>query len=120
MEAKKDFFAQQLKKAMLEKNINQQALAEKTGVIQQQISFWITGRHKPTLASVKKIADALGVSYTYFLENTEKINGMDEKDIKILQLENKIFKLESELAKKNEEINVLKGNKRLEKTNRKN
>lgn len=101
MKSKKTFFADQLKKYMLENDVNQQALAEKIGVIQQQISFWITGRHTPTLASIKKIAVALKVPYTHFLESSNSIDGLDEKDIKIMQLEKEVLKLKLKLKEKN-------------------
>lgn len=101
--SKKSFFAEQLKKYMIEKDVNQQELAKRIGVIQQQISFWITGRHIPTLASIKKIAVALKVPYTYFMESSSS-KDLDEKDIKILKLEKEILELKLKLKEKNKKI----------------
>ncbi|MBQ3835229.1 MAG: helix-turn-helix transcriptional regulator [Elusimicrobia bacterium] len=97
---KKTFSVDQLKKYMIEKGISQQDLAKKIGVIQQQISFWITGRHAPTLASIKKIADALRIPYENFLEAPKNSSDLDEKDIKILKLEKEILELKLKLKEK--------------------
>ena len=99
MKNKKSFFGEQLKKVMSEQNITQKELAEKLGVVQQMISFWTTGNHSPNIKSIEKVAKALNVPINYFIEKPKsdnKINGLDEKDIKILQLEKENFRLEKE------------------------
>ena len=49
-----------LKKAREEKGITQKELSEKTGLTQSNISNIEKGVSKPTIDSLKKIADALG------------------------------------------------------------
>lgn len=113
MKNKKSFFSEQLKKIMSEQDITQKDLAKKLGVVQQMISFWTTGNHSPNLNSIEKVAKALNVPASYFIETPESdkntVNGLDEKDIKILQLEKENFRLEKEvmrLEKENLELNL--------------
>lgn len=112
MKNKKSFFSEQLKKLMSEQDITQQQLAKKLGVVQQMISFWTTGNHSPNLKSIEKIAKALNVPESYFIEKSKSekntVNGLDEKDIKILQLEKENFRLEKEIAKLQKENLELK------------
>jgi transcriptional regulator with XRE-family HTH domain len=50
-----------LRELRLSKGLSQNDLAEKSGVAQSYISDWETGRHIPTPASTRKIAEALEV-----------------------------------------------------------
>ena len=43
-------------------------VAKDTGISQTAFSNWKTGRTKPNLESIKKIADYFGVPIEYFLE----------------------------------------------------
>lgn len=97
MKNKQPFFCKQLKNIMLEKCLTQQGLADKIGVGQQLISFWVTGKQKPNVTSLKKIAAALDVPLNYFFENSDEKN-----NVQILQLKNEILELKlkfSELEK---------------------
>lgn len=108
MKLKQTFFGKQLKKILFEKSLSQQDLANKLGVGQQMISFWITGRRMPTVESISKVSAALDMPINYFIENAGYIDttnktSLDDKDIKILQLEkeNLELKLQIEKLKKN-------------------
>lgn len=104
---KKSFFAEQLEKAMFDKKINQEELAQMIDSNQQMVSRWFHGVRNPSLASIKKIASALDLPINFFIENSGNIaggnitvNGMDEKDIKILQLEKEVLELKLKLKEK--------------------
>ena len=43
-------------------NISQEELAQRTGVKQSNISRFESGRHSPTVSTLQKIADGLGMS----------------------------------------------------------
>ena len=116
MESRQNFFGERLKKIMFEKNISQKDLADKLGVAQQMISFWVTGKRNPTLTSLQKIASCLDVSVSDLIENkeTEKIsckNGEDndgkisdkELIMKLIEKQNKVIeemskRFETEMA----------------------
>ena len=102
---------------MLEKGLTQKEFAGKLGVGQQLISFWVTGKQKPTVTSLKKIAFALNVPIKYFIEDTKNADKnfnkyddknieliLSQKEIEILKLKNKILQLEKE----NSELKTLK------------
>lgn len=60
--SQKDYkFARYLQKVRQSKNITQEALAEKIGASQTWIAYIETGRNKPNLKMLEKIAKALGV-----------------------------------------------------------
>lgn len=50
--------------ARIAAGITQAQLAEKLGVIQQQIARWETGESEPRTSTLKKIGEALGVDWT--------------------------------------------------------
>jgi transcriptional regulator with XRE-family HTH domain len=107
MARKKNFFVEQLKKIMYEKELNQQEVAELIGSNQRVISRWLTGNRNPSLSSIKKIASALDLPINFFIENSGNVaggnitvNGMDEKDIKILQLEKEVLELKLKLKER--------------------
>lgn len=50
--------------ARLAKGITQAQLAEKLGVIQQQVARWETGESEPRTSTLKKIGEALGIDWT--------------------------------------------------------
>lgn len=110
MKKKRSFFGKQFKKIMLEKDINQRELADKLGITKAMITNWISGVRNPSLDSIKKISSALSIDYNYFIESSDynKNLNLDKKDFKILQLENKILKLEKENTELKNEIKLLK------------
>lgn len=60
--------ADKLKRLLEEKGITQYKLAQKSGIPQPQISDYIRGRYGVSRATLEKLAQALGVSPSYFLE----------------------------------------------------
>ncbi len=110
MKKKRSFFGKQFKKIMLEKDINQRELADRLGITKAMITNWISGVRNPSLDSIKKISSVLDIDYNYFIENSDynnKKSKLDKKDFKILQLENKILKLEKENIELKNKIKVL-------------
>ena len=106
MKKKQTFFAKQFRKILLEKGFTQQELADKIGIEQAMISQWLIGFRNPSLASLKKIAAALDISFNYFIEDSsnkieDKIENIDSKIKLILEinknLEKRISFLEKEL-----------------------
>lgn len=55
-------FAYRLYRIMQRKHITQQELANRTGITQQQISSYITGKRLPSFYNIDKIAKALDCS----------------------------------------------------------
>lgn len=111
MKKEQSFFGKQLRKIMAEKGITQKELAEKLGVFQTMISHWLTGIKNPTISSVKKLADALEVSVSYFIdenitnETAKKENKSDSLVLelvleKIKHLETEIELLKAKIDKK--------------------
>ena len=47
-------------------------VSKATGVGQNTLSDWKTGRSQPKVDNLQKIADHFGVSISYFLENSTK------------------------------------------------
>ena len=104
MKNKQTFFCKRLKNIMLEQGLTQQRLADKIGVGQQLISFWVTGKQKPTVTSLKKIAEALNVPLNYFFENSDNNN-----DVAILKLKNENLELKNRILELEKEIlNLIK------------
>lgn len=108
MARKPNFFVEQLKKVMFERELTQTQLAKLIDGNQRVISTWLTGTKNPSLSSIKKIASALDLPINFFVENSGVMNsgsigggvsvgGMDEKDIKILKLEKEILELKLKL-----------------------
>ncbi|MBQ3834940.1 MAG: helix-turn-helix transcriptional regulator, partial [Elusimicrobia bacterium] len=91
MKKAKSTICNKLSKILFEQNLSQEELAKKIGTKQQMISRWLTGGRNPSLNSLKKIAEALNVPLSYFVEF-----GEDKKNIEILKLKNKILQLEKE------------------------
>lgn len=54
-------FRDNLKAVLHEKRLSHQAAAELTGYSRQSISFWVEGRHEPSIKDIPGIAAALGV-----------------------------------------------------------
>ena len=117
---KKNFFSQQLRKIMFEKNLTQKDLGDLLGVKRPMISNWVTGFRNPSFNSIKKLAEALNVSVSYFTEdtaakkNTEKSDDINLKIImNLIEKQNKIFeekekKLEEKIKRYKAENDLLK------------
>lgn len=61
-------FQKRVKKLMFEKNINQRKLAKKVNMTDTSISFILSGKRRPSIQTVLKIANALDVDYQYLIE----------------------------------------------------
>ena len=53
---------------MKEKKIRQNDLANKLGISQASISYWVTGKNNPSLAMIKKISNVMGCELDKVLE----------------------------------------------------
>jgi len=76
-------FSEQLKKAMLERNMNQAELSALTGIGKSSISQYISGKNEPKEIALNKIAEALDCSVA-FLNGTTDCSDMtiDPKGLK--------------------------------------
>lgn len=107
MKNKETFFIKQLKKIMIDKNLNQKSLGKLIGVNQQMISRWLTGSYNPAFSSIQKLAKALNVPVNYLMEDRNNASKENEnitdinKDI-LLQLKDheiRLLKLENEMLR---------------------
>lgn len=57
-----------LAEARKEKGLTQQALADAVGVTQVAVANWEHGRRSPSIANLRKVADALGVPVASLLD----------------------------------------------------
>ena len=69
MKRRGNFFADQLRKVLFEKNLTQEDLGKLIGVKRPMISQWMTGARNPSLPSIKKIANALKVPANNFIDD---------------------------------------------------
>ena len=115
MKSEETFFVKQLKKAMIDKNLNQKDLGRLIGVNQQMISRWLTGNYNPSFTSIKKIAKALEIPANYLMdEQQENPNSENDKLSLIIKLiEEKDLKTQERLRKLEDNFELLKN--RLEK-----
>lgn len=75
------FFTKQLKKIMVEKGITQKEIAKLLGVSHVFISTYLNGKRNPKPSTIHKIANALNVPPSYFIEeiDTKTIQPLNEK-----------------------------------------
>lgn len=116
MEKKSSFFANQIKKIMLEKGFTQQDLAKMLSVTKANVSVYLNAKRNPKPATIHKIANALKVPPSFFIEgqknfensgiignenNRNNVNA-DLKDIQIQLKDHEIrlLKLENEILRK--------------------
>ncbi len=100
-----------LKEAIKNAGYTQEEFAKLIHTNRSLISQWINGK-KPSVTSVKKISKALKIPFDYFVEKPKnKINGLDKKDIKILELEKQVLMLENKVLKLEKENTELKNTK---------
>lgn len=108
MARKPNYFVEQLRKVLYERELTQEQLGSLIGTNQRVISRWLTGGRNPSLTSIRKIAAALDLPINFFVENSGgvvntgvsgdiSVGGMDEKDIKILKLEKQVLELKLKL-----------------------
>lgn len=83
MEKKNTFFTDQIKKLMLEKGLTQQELAKKLNVTKANVSVYLNAKRNPKPATIHKLAKALNVSPSYFIEeiDTKTIQPLNETTI---------------------------------------
>lgn len=71
-------FHEKLKNLMIELNMTQSDISEKTGVGKSSISQYISGKFEPTEKRKISIAEALNLPSNYFDENVELIQQVGE------------------------------------------
>ncbi|MEF3245034.1 MAG: helix-turn-helix domain-containing protein [Caldisericaceae bacterium] len=78
----REFFVLKLKEALKEHDITQKDLAKTTGLSSSYISQLLQGKKTPTIKVVSKIAHALNLPTSYFLEeNNVKVLFHLDKDL---------------------------------------
>ena len=68
---------QRIKKARTSMNISQQELGKRLGVSQAMIAQYESDARNPKMETLQRIADALGVSWTYFVGMCEETESLD-------------------------------------------
>ena len=63
----KDIFAKEIKDNKKTRHLNQQELGELFGVSRSTINYWLSGKAKPSLESVKNIAKVLDIPLSELL-----------------------------------------------------
>ena len=102
-----------LKHKLIDLNMTQADLAEKLGVHRQVVANWIREYRNPSGKNLEKIAKILNMKIEDLLENgTNNISSIDDKDIKILNLEKQLLLLENKVLKLEKENEKLKSAKR--------
>lgn len=62
---------EKIRQAIKEAGLTQQKLADKLGITNPVVNVWVTGKRNPTASSLKKIAEATGKPYAYFIGANE-------------------------------------------------
>ena len=68
-----------IKRLRLEKNINQEQLAEQLHVTRQAVSNWETGKTQPDIDTLTSIAEFFGVSVEYLIYGKEPVTDSGEE-----------------------------------------
>lgn len=63
---------EKIRQAIKESGLTQQKLADKIGTSNPVVNVWVTGKRNPTTSSLKKIAEATGKPYSFFVEDEIK------------------------------------------------
>lgn len=58
---------EKIRQAMREANLTQRKLAEKLGITNPVVSVWITGKRNPKPDTIRRIAEATGKPYSFFV-----------------------------------------------------
>ncbi len=106
MKFAKTFLADQLRKALFEKRLTQKDLAKKINVDGPMVSRWVTGDKVPTLKSIEKIAKALDLPISYFLEENKFSSSLKKDEDKNIISRMDLF--EEKLKRHEIEIKYLK------------
>lgn len=91
----KNIFAKEIKDNKKTRHLNQQELGELFGVSRSTINYWLSGKAKPSIESIKNIAKVLEIPLSELLgkESYNDLSDLDEELIKLTK-EQKIFTLE--------------------------
>lgn len=82
-------FAQRLKQAMDERNMNQSELSALTGIGKSSVSQYLSGKNEPTDKRLEEIADALECSVAFLngltpcSDPTDDLNGLKNVPVKV-------------------------------------
>ena len=88
-------FAKEIKENKKTRHLNQQELGELFGVSRVTINTWLSGKAKPSLEKIEKIAKVLELPLSELLgkDSHNDLSDLDEELIKLTK-EQKIFTLE--------------------------
>ena len=70
---------EKLKELKKEKNVTFKEISEKTDLTITELSMIFSGKRKPNVVSLKKIADALEVDYNYLYHGTDHKDNYHDK-----------------------------------------
>ena len=94
-------FSDRISSLMLKQKITQKQLAEKAGVTESAMSYYVKGDRTPRSDVLSRIAKALGTTTDYLLGN-EVVSVQDEN--KLTYLQRNLGKLDEEQLKKAETV----------------
>jgi len=81
-EAERFYIGEKLNTLLKSRGISQRQLARMTGYTQQYINAVARNKTSVSIRALKKIAEALGVSPSYFLEDYESLSFINNKELK--------------------------------------
>jgi len=67
-------FHERLRQIMIEKGLDEASLAEKVGSAEQTVRRWVRGEQSPSRSTIRRIADALGVTPGYLVQGGVRQN----------------------------------------------
>lgn len=91
-------FQERLATARKLRELNQDELAERTGLQPAAISHFETGARKPSFDNLRKLADALRVTSDYLMGRTDNLEGFAEADMVFRDEYKKLNSEQRELA----------------------
>ncbi|MBO5175718.1 MAG: helix-turn-helix transcriptional regulator [Eubacterium sp.] len=93
-------FSERLFELMKSKKLSQKELAEKAGVTESAMSYYVKGERIPRSDVLTRIAKALGTTMDYLLGNTSEVSPGSE----LQYLQRNLGKLDKEQLKKAEKL----------------
>ncbi len=94
--------SERLRHLINSRELTQKELAEKAGVTESAMSYYVKGIRKPGSAVLGRLAKALGVTTDYLLGISEDVKNTDNE--RLCYLQRNLGKLDSEALKKAEKV----------------
>lgn len=69
---------EKIRQAIKEAGLTQQKLADKLGITNPVVNVWVQGKRNPTTSSLKKIAEATGKPFSFFISEKDSLPNSKE------------------------------------------